>query len=185
MPLIQIKGKQEAAELPPELPVLPLRNVVAFPYSVMPLSVGLPRSVRLIEDVIESNRLVVLVAMIDPTVEEPGPEGVYQVGTLAQVERAMRVDDGSYQVLVRGLARVRITQWLTEGPYLKAHAELWPEKEGDATEMEALRRELLGLARRLVVFLPQVPDGVVDMLEQVTDLSLLLYIIASNIRMEI
>lgn len=185
MPLIQIKGKQEAAELPPELPVLPLRNVVAFPYSVMPLSVGLPRSVRLIEDVIESNRLVVLVAMIDPTVEEPGPEGVYQVGTLAQVERAMRVDDGSYQVLVRGLARVRITQWLTEGPYLKAHAELWPEKEGDATEMEALRRELLVLARRLVVFLPQVPDGVVDMLEQVTDLSLLLYIIASNIRMEI
>ena len=170
-----------------ELPVLPLRNVVAFPHALLPLAVGLPRSVRLLEDVLEGDRLLVLVAMPDPSVEEPGPDDVYQVGTLAQIERALRLEDGkdgNFQIVVRGLARVRITRWLTEKPYLKAQVDLSPEKARDATEMEALRRELLSDARRLVAFLPQVPEGVVDMLGQIAEPSVLLYMIASNIRLE-
>jgi ATP-dependent Lon protease len=186
LPLIQGKNRQivwDSDDLP-ELAVLPLRNVVAFPYSLLPLSVGLERSVHLVEQVLEGDRLLVLVGMKDPSVEEPGPDGVYQVGTLAQVERALRTDDNGYQIAVRGLARVRMTKWLAEEPYLKAEVDLYPEQVGDETEMEALRRELLSVSRRLVTFLPQVPDGIVDMLDQITEPDTLLYMIASNIRLE-
>ena len=167
-----------------ELPVLPLRNVVAFPHGLLPLSVGLPRSVRLLEDVLDGDRVLVLTAMTDPSVEEPDSDGVYQVGTLAEVERALRVDD-DYQIVVRGLARVRITDWVAQEPYLKARVNPVPEETKDETEVEALRRELLSAARRMVAFLPQVPDGIADMLDRLTDPGFLLYMIASNIRLEV
>jgi ATP-dependent Lon protease len=170
---------------PRELPVLPLRNVVAFPHALLPLAVSLPRSVRLLEDVLDGDRLLVLVAMTDPSVEEPGSDGVYQVGTLAQVERVLRLENDDYQIMVRGLARVRVARWLAEEPYLKAQVRMSPEEARDATEIEALRRELLSAARRLVTFLPQVPDGVVDMLDQIANPSALLYMIGSNIRLEV
>jgi ATP-dependent Lon protease len=188
LPLIQGRTTQEQSDwdghMPDELPVLPLRNVVAFPYTLLPLSVGLPRSVRMLEDVLETNRLLVLVAMTDPSVEEPGPDGVHQVGTLAHIERALRTDEGGYQIVVRGLERVRIDEWKSDAPYLQARVDVYPEQAGNETEMEALRRETLSLARRLVTFLPQVPEGVVDMLGQISDLGILLYTIASNIRLE-
>jgi len=189
LPLFQVKDKEEENEWDRDrlldIPVLPLRNVVAFPHTLLPLAVGLRRSVRLVEDVLDGDRLLVLVAMTDPSVEEPGPEGVYQTGTLAQIERALRADEDNYQIVIRGLARVRVSEWLAEKPYLKARVDLVPEKAGDATEMEALRRELLSTARRLVVFFPQVPEGIVDMLAQVADPSVLLYMLASNIRLEV
>jgi ATP-dependent Lon protease len=188
LPLFQGKDKGEQdrweSDQLRELPVLPLRNVVAFPHGLLPLAVGLPRSVKMLEDVLEGDRMLILAAMTDPSVEEPRPDGVYQVGTLAEVERALRIDD-DYQIVVRGVARVRIAQWVAEEPYLKARAEVTPEETGDATEIEALRRELLSAARRMVAFLPQVPEGVVDMLDRLTDPSMLVYMIASNIRLEV
>jgi len=188
LPLIQGKNRQEHSDwdidLPADLPVLPLRNVVAFPHTLLPLSVGLPRSVRLLEHALDADRLVALVAMTDPSIEEPGTDGVYQIGTLAQIERALRLDEGGYQIVVRGLERIRIAEWLAEKPYLRARVDALPEKAGDATEMEALRRELLSVARRLVAFLPQVPEGVVDMLDQIAEPSVMIYTIASNIRLE-
>ncbi|MDY6877779.1 MAG: endopeptidase La [Chloroflexota bacterium] len=190
-PLLWGKGGRELQEReggkddqPRQLPVLPLRGVVAFPNTLLPLTVGQPRSVRLLDDVIGDGRSLVLVAMTDPSVEEPGPEGVYQVGTLAQVERALRLDDG-YQVVVRGVERVRIADWLVEEPYLQARVEPLPEVDRDATEMEALQRELLSAARRMVSFFPQVPDGVVDTMAQIAESSTLLYMLASNVRLEV
>ncbi len=188
LPLIQGKNTLEPGpwegDYPTELPVLPLRNVVAFPYTLLPLAVGLPRSIHLLENVLEGDRLLALVAMTDPSVEQPGPDGVYPIGTLAQIERAMRVDD-NYQIVVRGIARIRVVEWVGEEPYLRARIELLPEQPADETETEALRRELLADARRLVSFLPQVPEGIVDMLAQIADPSLLVYMVASNVRLEI
>lgn len=187
LPLIQEKNKREQdwdSDRSPELAVLPLRNVVAFPHTLLPLSVGLPRSVRLMEEVLDQDRLLVLTAMTDPSVDEPDSNGVYQVGTLAQIERALRLDDGSYQIVVRGITRVHIIEWLAEEPYLMARVDALPEQTSDETEMEALRREMMSISRRLVAFLPQVPEGIVDMLEQITEPSVLLYTIASNIRLE-
>jgi ATP-dependent Lon protease len=189
LPLFQAKDKREEenweSDQLREAPVLPLRNVVAFPHALLPLAVGLPRSVRLLEDVLDGDRLLVLTAMTDPSVEEPGPDGVYPVGTLAEVERALRVDSDNYQIVVRGLARVRIARWLADEPYLKAQVDVHPEEARGATEVEALRRELVSAARRLVTFLPQVPDGIADMLDQLAEPRTLVYMIASSLRLEV
>jgi ATP-dependent Lon protease len=176
------------SDLPTELPVLPLRNVVAFPHTVLPLAIGIPRSIELLEDAMEGDRLIVLAAMIDPSVEEPGPDGVYRTGTLAQVERVVRSEDdetAQYQIIVRTLMRVRIAEWLAEEPYLTARVELYREALSSAPETEALRRELIDLARRMVSFFPQVPEEAIDMLDQVDDPVISLYALASNLRLDV
>lgn len=177
-----------SGDLPHELPVLPLRNVVAFPHTVLPLAIGIPRSVQLLEDVLDSERLLVLTAMTDPSVEEPGPTGVYQIGTLARVERVVKLKDdetAEYQIIIRGLLRVRVEEWTDEEPYLKAHVEPIGEQLRNETEIEALRRELLSMARQMVSYFPQVPEEAIEMLDQVAEPDVLLYALASNIQLDV
>ncbi len=170
--------------IPEELPILPLRNTVAFPYIVMPLAVGIPRSVRLIEDVDRGNRVVGLVAMKDPSVEIPATTQVYQVGTAAIIHRVMRSDDGTLTVFIQGLERFRVVEWTVEDPYLKARIRLTPDiVEGSVIE-EALRRSLLDVASRLAELIPQFPDEAVRFIQQLEDPRLLVYLLASNMRIE-
>jgi ATP-dependent Lon protease len=170
--------------IPEELPILPLRNTVAFPYIVMPLAVGIPRSVRLIEDVDRGNRVVGLVAMKDPSVEIPSTTQVYQVGTAAIIHRVMRSDDGTLTVFIQGLERFRVVEWTTEDPYLKARIHLTPDiVEGSVIE-EALRRSLLDVATRLAELIPQFPDEAVRFIQQLEDPRLLVYLLASNMRID-
>ncbi len=188
--LIQKKDDERvlSGDLPQELPVLPLRNVVAFPHMVLPLAIGIPRSVELLEDTLDGERFIVLTAMADPSVEEPGPDGVYQVGTLARVERVVHLEDddtAQYQIIVRGLLRVRVAEWLTEDPYLKARVDPIREQMENETEIEALRRELLKLARQMVSYFPQVPEEAIEMLNQVTEPDVLLYALTSNLQLEV
>ena len=170
--------------IPEELPILPLRNTVAFPYIVMPLAVGIPRSVRLIEDVDRGNRVVGLVAMKDPTVEIPSTSQVYQVGTAAILHRVMRSDDGTLTVFIQGLERFRVVEWTVEDPYLKARIRLTPDiVEGSVIE-EALRRSLLDVATRLAELIPQFPAEAIRFIQQLEDPRLLVYLLASNMRIE-
>src|ERR1700690_2408380 len=94
------------ANLPDELPVLPLRNMVAFPFTMLPITVGVARSVKLIQDAMQGNRLVVLVTSHNPEIDEPTPEQVHQVGGLAVIQRAAQGEDNSVQVVVHILERV-------------------------------------------------------------------------------
>jgi len=188
--LIQKKDDERvlSGDLPQELPVLPLRNVVAFPHMVLPLAIGIPRSVELLEDTLDRERFVVLTAMTDPAVEEPGADGVYQIGTLARVERVVHLEDddsAQYQIIVRGLLRVRIAEWLAEEPYLKARVDSIREQVENETEIEALRRELLKLARQMVSYFPQVPEEAIEMLNQVPEPDVLLYALASNLQLDV
>ncbi len=169
-------------EMPEELPVLPLRNTVAFPFIVMPLSVGIPRSVRLIEAVERGNRLIGLVAMEDPTAEVPGPGEVYKVGTLAIIHRVMKSEEGSLTVFIQGLERIRIKEWLQEKPYLIARAELAPDISEESLVEEALRRNVTDVAVQLAHLIPQFPDEAAGFIEQLEDSRLLVYLLASNLR---
>ncbi len=188
--LIQRKDDERvlSGDLPHEVPVLPLRNVVAFPHTVLPLAIGIPRSVELLEDALDGERLIMLTAMTDPSVEEPGPGGVHEIGTLAQVERVVRLEDdesAQYQIIVQGLLRVQVAEWVAEEPYLKAWVDPIPEQIGDETKTEALRRELLKLARRMVSYFPQVPEEAIEMLNQVPEPDVLLYVLASNLQLNV
>src|SRR6478736_1822641 len=104
-------------EYPVALPVLPLKEMVVFPQSMAPLAIGQERSVRLIDDVVSGERLLVLIASRDADVDNPGWDDIYEVGTVALVHKMIRVPDGTLRILVQGLERVRIDNRLDTDPY--------------------------------------------------------------------
>ncbi len=171
--------------VPEELPVLPLRNTVAYPFIVMPLAVGIPRSIQLVEEVERGDRIIGLVSMKDPSVEVPGIAEVHDVGTVAIIHRVMRGSDGTLTVFIQGLERFRVTQWTQESPYLKAHVELIPDLVENSIIEEALRRNLLDVAVRLAELIPQFPEEAIRFIQQLEDPRLLVYLLCSNLRVEV
>jgi len=113
--------------IPEALPVLPLRDSVAFPDTITPLAVGQPRSIKLIDDVLGGNRMLVMVASRDPDLEEPTPGDLYDVGVVGVVERMVKVPDGSLRILVQATQRVRLDEFVTDRPYLIARITELPD----------------------------------------------------------
>ncbi len=100
--------------------MLPLRDTVTFPETLTPLAVGQERSIKLVNDVLGANRMLVMVAARDPEDEEPGPDGLHAVGVVGVVARMIKVPDGSLRILVQGTQRVRLGAFVAEEPYLVA-----------------------------------------------------------------
>jgi ATP-dependent Lon protease len=123
-------GGEEVAmggpEIPATLPVLPLRDSVAFPGTLTPLAVGQERSIRLVNDVLGGDRMLAMVASREPEVESPRPEQLYDVGVTGTVARMIKVPDGTLRILVQAGARVRIEGWEGEEPYLVAASPSCP-----------------------------------------------------------
>ncbi|MDZ7582257.1 MAG: endopeptidase La [Deltaproteobacteria bacterium] len=176
---------QPKTDIPSELPILPLRNTVAFPLSMMPLSVGIPRSVNLVNDALNGDRLIGLVGMKYPEIEEPLPGQTYEVGTIAKVEHVTRSPDNSLQVIVQGIERFRIDYWLADKPYLKAHIAMAPDKIEKDLEQDALQRSLRELAQQVVALSPKFPKEVGDYLSQVKDPRYLIYLVASGAGLDV
>jgi ATP-dependent Lon protease len=176
---------QPKNDIPSELPILPLRNTVAFPFSMMPLSVGIPRSVNLVNDALKGDRLIGLVGMKYPEIEEPLPGQTYEVGTIAKVEHVTRSADNSLQVIVQGIERFRIDYWMADKPYLKAHIAMAPDKIEKDLELDALQRSLRELAQQVVALSPKFPKEVGDYLSQVKDPRYLVYLVASGAGLEV
>lgn len=176
---------QPKNDIPSELPILPLRNTVAFPFSMMPLSVGIPRSVNLVNDALKGDRLIGLVGMKYPEIEEPLPGQTYEVGTIAKVEHVTRSADNSLQVIVQGIERFRIDYWMADKPYLKAHIAIAPDKIEMDLELDALQRSLRELAQQVVALSPKFPKEVGDYLSQVKDPRYLVYLVASGTGLEV
>jgi ATP-dependent Lon protease len=172
------------SQLPAELPVLPLRNMVAFPFTVLPVSVGVPRSVRLVNEAMQDSRLVVLVTSHNPEIDEPTPDQVHQIGGVAMIQRVANGDKG-LQMVVTILERVRIVEWTETSPYLRAKIELAPDLEQNDPEGEALRRGLVDVAKAVIALMPNIPDEVGEFLGQVESNRSLVYMIAANSNMEV
>jgi ATP-dependent Lon protease len=172
------------ANIPQDLPILPLRNTVAYPFSVLPLVIGIPRSVKLMEDVLQGDRLVGLLAMEDPSIEEPKPGQIYETGTVARIHRVVRSADNSLQVVVQGLERFRIDYWKEREPYLRAQIVLAPDLIEPGVELDALARSLRELAKEVVALSPHLSDEVGNFLNQVQEPRYLAYLVAANSRLE-
>ena len=102
------------------LPILPLRGVVVYPMMWLPLPIGQQRSLQLVEDNLPENRIIALVTSRDENIDEPTPDQVHEIGTAAQVHRVLKTPDGTIRLLVQGLERVRIVEYVQEEPYLRA-----------------------------------------------------------------
>ena len=126
-------------ELPPALPVLPLRDSVPFPDTLTPLAIGQERSVKLVNDVLAGNRMLVMVAGKDPEAENPGPDEVYRVGVAGVVARMLKVPDGSLRILVQGGERVELTDFAATEPYMVARIEPRPDRMTSTTSASRAR----------------------------------------------
>jgi ATP-dependent Lon protease len=175
----------EGIDIPSEIPILPLRGLVVYPQTAIPLTVGQPRSVKLVDDVVAANRLVGLVTAHDPDMETPGPGDVYRIGTLASIHRLFRAPDGTIRLLVQGLARIQVDEFLGTEPYLKARVHGIPEVTGDSLEIEALVRNVVDQFTRMADLVPNIPSELISSTLNVDDPLQLVYSIATYARIEL
>ncbi|MBM3223561.1 MAG: endopeptidase La [Candidatus Tectomicrobia bacterium] len=171
--------------IPSDLPILPLRSTLAYPFSVMPLAIGIPRSIRLIEEALQGDRLIGLVGMPDGKVEEPMPGQMYETGTMANIQNVSRGQDNTLQVVVQGIERFRIAEWIQTTPYLRARVTLATDLIESDVETEALQATLRDLAQQVVALSPHVPRELRDFLGQVHDARLLVYMVAAIARLDV
>ncbi|UXX83580.1 endopeptidase La [Roseovarius pelagicus] len=121
-------------------PVLPLRDIVVFPHMIVPLFVGRDKSVRALEEVMADDKQILLSSQVDPSEDDPEVGGIYKAGVLANVLQLLKLPDGTVKVLVEGVARVRIVEYLENEDFFEARAEYLTEMPGDAATIEALLR---------------------------------------------
>jgi ATP-dependent Lon protease len=145
--------------LPPELPVVALREFVIFPSMFTPLDVGRPKSVRAVDAVAADLRMFLTVMQKDKDIQDPKPpDDLYTIGTLVAILRMKRASDGRIQLLLRGLARVRIDEWTQTDPYLKARYTIIDETTEMTVEVRALMGSVLQLFQQMVQLSPHLPD---------------------------
>jgi len=184
--LIRLEDHTEKLDnMPSELPVLPLRNTVAYPFSMLPLVVGIQRSVKLVKNALKGDQLVGLIAMKDPSIEEPQPGQVYETGTVAKVYKVIKGADKTLQVIVQGLERFRVEHWIDTQPYLRAHVVLVPDVVEPGVELDALWRSLRDLAQEVISLTPSLPEEIGKLLNQVKDPRYLTYLVAANAGLEV
>ena len=167
-----------------EVPLLPLRNTVVFPMTVVPLAAAQPRSLRLIDHVMSGDRTVALVLQHDGELENAGPDDVVRIGTLATIHQMMRVPDGSARLAVQGVERIRVLEFIGEAPFLRARVQKIPEAADESVEIQALMRNTMDLAQRLAALYTNVPDELMTAVVNIDDPRHLVYMIASSLRIE-
>lgn len=176
--------KQQSA-IPDELAILPLRGVVVYPLTVVPLTVGQPRSMKLVDDASVGQRIIGLVTSLNPELETPSLTDLHKVGTAAQVLRLFRAPDGTIRLLVQGLARFTVGELTQSDPYLKARITLSPESLESGLEIEALMRGVLDKFQRMAELVPSIPGELIASTLNVEDPRQLAYAIATYIRISV
>jgi ATP-dependent Lon protease len=180
--LYDVEPEPEQLELPAVFPILPLKDTVVFPQSMAPLAIGQERSVRVIDDVAAGDRMVALIATRDPSVETPGFDDIYRVGTVAVIHKLIKVPDGTLRILVQGLERVQLDHDVDEEPYLLGEFSALPDVLEETPEVAALTRNVQGLFARIIGLAPYLPEELQLAAANVDDPSALCSLVASTLR---
>jgi len=180
-----IESKELTQEFPEIIPILPLKETVIYPLTAAPLAVGQDRSLRLLEQALATDRVVGLVAVREPGVERGEPENSYSVGTVAQVSQVLRIPDGTVRLLVKGIQRMRVVEYLQREPFLTARVELYPETVEHTLETEALLRNVQSQFQRLVDLSPTLPDELATAVINIDDPLQVIYFIVNSLRIDL
>ena len=178
-------GSSGGPEIPDELPVLPLRNVVVFPGTVVPLSVERAKSKRLIDEVIAGAKLVAVFPQRREDTEDPGLDDVYRVGTVCQVLKLLRMPDGGNSLLVHGLVRVGLEEFTATEPYWKALVHRHADQTETTLELEALMHNAREAAQRVIQLSPNVPEEALQILASIDAPGPLADFLAANLSLGI
>jgi ATP-dependent Lon protease len=175
----------EHPDLPEELPILPLRGVVVYPHTAVPLTIGQPRSVKLVDEAVAGSRLIGLVASKKPELETPGPEDLYNFGTISAIQRLFRAPDGTIRLIVQGLGRFELGEFITLEPFLAARIILKPEMVEEGVEIEAQVRAARDQFQRITELTTSLPPEIVGSVLNLEDPLHVAYSIANFQRMDL
>jgi len=166
-------------------PVLPLRDIVVFPHMIVPLFVGREKSVRALENVMADDKEILLVAQKNASQDDPGPEDIYDVGTVSTVLQLLRLPDGTVKVLVEGSRRARIDRYTDNEQFFEAYANLLDDDAVDTKEVEALQRSVVGQFEQYVKLNKKIPPEVLVSVNQIEDPAKLADTVASHLALRI
>jgi len=166
-------------------PVLPLRDIVVFPHMIVPLFVGREKSIRALEEVMTSDKHILLATQKNAADDDPNPDQIYEVGTLATVLQLLKLPDNTVKVLVEGGARATITDYSDREDFYEAEAIVMPEKDGEDVEVEALARSVVSEFENYVKLNKKVSPEVLGAVNQIEDYSKLADTIASHLAIKI
>src|SRR5262245_60262603 len=169
--------------IPSELPILPLRDTVLFPNSFMPLAVARESSVRLIDEAIADRRLIGVFTQRDASVEEPGQDDLYPIGTVTHIHKLFKLPDGSRRLIVQGLTRLRLDRVTATRPYLRAAVSPAPELllDADRLEIDALQRNIKSNFQQVVSLSPLLSDDLQTLATNIVEPGRLADFIASSL----
>ena len=175
------KGKDDKVIIPQELPILPLRGTVLYPDLILPIMVGRKKSVKLVDDAMDSDRIIGVITQKRSEIEDPREMDLYSVGVAALILRMIRELDGSQRVIVQGVSRIKVKEYIQREPYFKARSEVIDEGLVQGVEIEALMMNLKNLFQRAVELAPYLTSELGTMVSNIKSPAILADLIASNL----
>jgi ATP-dependent Lon protease len=175
------KEKDERIHVPQELPILPLRGTVLYPELILPIMVGRKKSVKLIDDAMDKDRIIGVVTQKRSEIEDPKDDELHRVGVAALILRMIRELDGSQRVIVQGISRIRIHEFIQRNPYYKAKIEAVEEESIKGVEVDAMMMNLKSLFQKAVEHAPYLTSELGTMVSNIKSPAILTDLIASNL----
>jgi ATP-dependent Lon protease len=190
MPIIPINETEHDnladAEIPKEIPILPLRNTVLFPGVVLPITVGRDKSIKAVHDAYKTDKLIGVLAQKDSSIEDPSFNELVEVGTIARIIKVIKMPDGGTTVILQGKRRFKIGSILTDDPYFKALVVLLQEEEAPKDQdFEAYISNIKDLASQIIQLSPNMPTEASIILKNIENPSFLIHFISSNLNSEL
>ena len=180
------ENKNSQVEIPEILPLLPIRDIVIYPYMMLPLFVGLDVSIRAVEEALSRDRLIFLVSQMNSSEENPAPADIHRVGTIASIMRMLKLADGRVKILVQGLSKGEVDTYLRERPFfeVKIKKVIEPTLAEVPIEVEALMRTAKEKIEQ-ILNLKNLPPEIVMVTDNISDPGVLADLVASNLRLKI
>ncbi|MGH9797889.1 MAG: LON peptidase substrate-binding domain-containing protein, partial [Candidatus Polarisedimenticolia bacterium] len=177
---------EDQLRIPRELPVLPLRDIVVYPFIIVPLSVSRERSIKAVDRALAENRMILLVSQKDSQVEEPGEEALYNIGTVGVIMRMLKLPDGRIRVLVQGVCRAKVDEFAQAQPHLTARITRVVEPQAKVSlEIEALMRSVKKSLERSSALGKAISSEVMVIAGNLEDPGRLADLVASNLDLKI
>ncbi len=188
LPLFSKQEEDESnrMEVPDEMSVLAMRNTVLYPGVIIPITIGRDKSIKLIREANKKDKTVVVVAQKNPQVEDPAPEDLYSVGTLAKIIRLMRMPDGSSTVIIQGKRRIRIDEFTQVDPFFKAKVStLSDDENSEDKEFKAIIDSIRDISQKIINLAPNIPSEAAIALKNIDSSTFLVHFVASNLNISL
>ncbi|MDD3844137.1 MAG: endopeptidase La [Bacteroidales bacterium] len=188
IPVMSMEGERELsdAELPETLPIIALRNAVLFPETIIPITVGRERSVKLVREVYKGNKILGAVSQLDAKQENPETSDLFNIGTIARIIKIIEMPDGGITIILQGMRRFRIIDFITTDPYFTATVKYLPEDKvpKNTKELDAIAGSIKDLALQIIKLSPHLPQEAAFAIKNIEGYSFLVNFIASSMELD-